>query len=105
MKIITVVELKKWMDEGNSFELIDVREPSEYELSNIGGKLVPLSSLVQHLPNLPENMPIIMQCRSGGRSAVAQDLALRYNEDLEVYNLKGGILAWKKEIDPSINVT
>lgn len=104
MKILTVKELQLWMEENRSFELIDVRQPEEYAVSNLGGKLIPLSLISQHLNDLPEDRPIVMQCRSGGRSAVAQEIALRYNADLEVYNLKGGILAWKKEIDPTISV-
>lgn len=104
MKSISVSKLKEWKDSNKEFQLIDVREIAEYHVSNLGGRLIPLGFLSKHLSELEEGTPVVMHCRSGGRSSVAVSLAERYNEDLEVYNLDGGMKAWKEFIDPSIEV-
>lgn len=96
MKEITVQELKKKMDQGESFHLIDVREPHEYEEANIGAQLIPLGDLPDHIEKLKkwQNEEIIMMCRSGQRSGRAQRLLLDAGFE-DVANLTGGILAWK----------
>lgn len=96
MKEITVQELKKKMDQGESFHLIDVREPHEYEEANIGAQLIPLGDLPDHIEKLKkwQNEEIIMMCRSGQRSGRAQQLLLDAGFE-DVANLTGGILAWK----------
>lgn len=103
MNEITVTELKQWLDEGKDFQLIDVREPFEYEMSNINGENIPLAGVTIEADKISRDKPVIMQCRSGARSASAlQQLEkLGYNN---VYNLKGGILAWAAQIDPELRV-
>ncbi len=103
MKEISVQELKEKMDNGEDFQLIDVREEFEYETSNLGGTLIPLAGILIEKDKIATDKPVIMQCRSGKRSAVAimQLEPLGYTN---LYNLTGGILAWADEIDPTMNV-
>ncbi len=103
MNEITVTELAQWIEEKKDFQLIDVREPFEYEMSNLNGLNIPLAGIVIEADKIAKDKPVIMQCRSGARSASAlmQLEKLGYNN---VYNLKGGILAWAAQIDPEVRV-
>ena len=102
IKTISVQELKKMMDEQKDFQLIDCREPDEYEFCNIGGELIPMGKIVSNLDRISREKPVIMQCRSGSRSArVIAALQSQYGFT-NLLNLDGGILAWSAEIDPSI---
>ncbi len=103
MKEISVTELKQWKDEGKEFQLIDVREPFEYEMSNIEGENIPLANVVLEMDKISKDIPVVMQCRSGARSAAALG-QLEQNGYTNVYNLQGGILAWAAEIDPDMQV-
>jgi sulfur-carrier protein adenylyltransferase/sulfurtransferase len=95
-------ELKRRMDAGESFELIDVREPFEYEIARIdGAKLIPLAEITKRLDELEDKQPIIVHCHSGMRSAQAVRL-LQQRGFTKVYNLEGGIDAWSDQIDPSV---
>lgn len=98
---VTVQELKQLKDQKADYILIDVREPSEYAVANIGGKLMPLGDLPNRLDELNTNQKIIVHCRSGGRSSRAVSFLLQ-NGFTKACNLKGGITAWKTEIDPSL---
>ena len=103
MKEVTVEELKQMIDNQEDFQLIDVREPFEYEMSNINGENIPLAGIVIEASKVSKDKPVIMQCRSGARSAAAvgQLEQLGYTN---VYNLKGGILAWAAEYDSDMKV-
>jgi rhodanese-related sulfurtransferase len=103
MKEISVQELKEKIDKGEDFQLIDVREEFEYEVSNLGGVLIPLGGILIEADKVAKDKPVIVQCRSGKRSAAAimQLETLGYTN---LYNLQGGILAWANEIDPTISV-
>ena len=103
MKEISVQELKEKMDNNEDFQLIDVREEFEYEVSNLGGVLIPLGGILIEADKIAKDKPVVVQCRSGKRSAAAimQLEQLGYNN---LYNLQGGILAWQSEIDPTISV-
>lgn len=104
MKEITVQELKEKIDNGEDFQLIDVREDFEYEMSNLGGKLIPLGGILIEAEQIAKDKPVIVQCRSGKRSAAAiMQLEQQFGLS-NLYNLKGGILAWAEEIDPTIEV-
>ncbi len=98
---ISVQELKEWMDAGKDFILVDVREPNEYAVANIGGKLIPLNSLPQHLADFDSEADIVVHCKLGGRSSMAVEF-MRRNGLPKTRNLRGGIIAWSKEIDPSV---
>lgn len=103
MKEITVQELKEKMDAEEDFQLIDVREDFEYEMSNLGGELIPLGGIMIESGKIDKSKPVIVQCRSGKRSAAAI-MQLEQQGFTNLYNLKGGMLAWAEEIDPEIQV-
>ncbi|MGN6181563.1 MAG: rhodanese-like domain-containing protein [Mucilaginibacter sp.] len=103
MKEISVQELKEMMDKGEDFQLIDVREDFEYEVSNLGGTLIPLGGIVIEANKVAKDKPVVVQCRSGKRSAAAI-MQLEQLGYTNLYNLTGGILAWANEIDPNMNV-
>jgi rhodanese-related sulfurtransferase len=103
MKEISVQELKDKMDAGEDFQLIDVREDFEYEMSNLGGELIPLSGILIESNKIDKNKPVVVMCRSGKRSAAAI-MQLEQQGFTDLYNLKGGILAWADEIDPEMQV-
>ena len=98
---MTVQELSKRMLGLKNFVLVDVRDPVEYEIGNLGGILIPLDELQDQLHRLPKTSEIIVHCRSGGRSAKACELlsSLGY---ARVVNVVGGIVAWQKEIDHTV---
>jgi rhodanese-related sulfurtransferase len=98
---ISVEDLKRLRDEGGDLLLLDVREPREYEICNLGGELVPLSSLGSRMPELDPAGHIVVHCRSGARSAKAVE-ALRNAGFGNAWNLHGGILAWIERVDPSL---
>lgn len=103
MKEVTVQELKSMMDRNEQFQLIDVRESFEYEVSNLNGLNIPLAGILIESEKVSKDIPVIIQCRSGKRSA--QAVMLLEQQGFEnLSNLKGGILAWKEEIDPDIDV-
>lgn len=103
MKEITVHELQKMIENNEDFQLIDVRESFEYEVSNLNGLHIPLGGILLETEKIASDKPVIVQCRSGKRSAQAIHLLEQEGFD-NLANLKGGILAWKEEIDPSIEV-
>jgi adenylyltransferase/sulfurtransferase len=90
------------MDAHEAFELIDVREPFEYEIARIdGAKLIPLGEIAERTDELQHELPIIVHCHSGARSAQAVQL-LQQRGFRNVYNLEGGIDAWSDQIDPGV---
>ncbi len=102
VKEITVQELKAWQDQKEDFQLIDVREEFEYEIANLGGELIPLGDVLEELEKVNKAKKVVVHCRSGKRSADAIEL-IESSTGLEnLYNLKGGILAWADEIDDSL---
>lgn len=103
MKEITVLELKSMIDSKKDFELIDVREEHEAEEVNIGAKLIPMGEAIDRAAEFPKDKMVVVHCRSGKRSAtVIQALESQFGYT-NLYNLKGGILAWVEEVDPSLN--
>lgn len=100
---ITVTELAKLKKDQADFLLLDVREPSEYDMANLGGKLIPIAQLPDRLDELNPGQLIIVHCKGGGRSSRAVAF-LQSQGFVNVKNLKGGITAWRNEIDPSLTV-
>jgi len=99
---VSVQELKRKMDASEAFELVDVREPFEFEIARIdGAKLIPLSEIAERADELQREQPIVVHCHSGRRSAQAVRL-LQQRGFANVYNLEGGIDAWSDAIDPSV---
>jgi rhodanese-related sulfurtransferase len=104
MKEISVQELKAKIDNKEDFQLIDVRETFEYEVSNLDGENIPLGGILIEADKVSKDKPVIIQCRSGKRSAAAvMQLEAQYGYE-NLYNLKGGILAWQEAFDPSMPV-
>ncbi len=102
MKEITPAELKKWKESGETFQLIDVREPYEAERCNIGGTLIPLGEVVERLSEIRKDIPVVVHCNSGGRSsAVIQALSTRYGYE-NLVNLTGGIKAYGAAVAPEL---
>jgi molybdopterin/thiamine biosynthesis adenylyltransferase/rhodanese-related sulfurtransferase len=99
---INVQELKSWLDKGEPFQLVDVREPYEYEIAQMGGALIPLKQIEEQLNRLATDKKVVVHCRSGKRSADAIRLLEEKYGFRNLYNLKGGILAWADEIDPTL---
>src|ERR1700736_1398904 len=98
---ITPHELKSRLDRGADWLLLDVSEPHEYQICNLKGQLIPLGELPRRVHELDSSREIVAHCRSGKRSAEAVDF-LRKAGFRKIHNLKGGILAWSDEVDPSV---
>ena len=92
---ITVQELQQKLQSGEKFLLIDVREPWEYEEFNLGGQLIPVGDMMNKMWELEDHKEdeIVVHCRSGARSGMAQGLMLA-NGFKNVRNLKGGVMEW-----------
>ena len=103
MKEISVQELKEKIDNVEDFQLIDVREDFEYQVSNLGGELIPLGGILIETDKIDKDKEVIIMCRSGKRSAAAV-MQLEAQGFTNLYNLYGGILAWQEDIDPSLDV-
>jgi adenylyltransferase/sulfurtransferase len=101
MTDISVEELKKRLDRGDDLFVLDVREPHEYQICNIGGYLIPLNDLPKRVSELDSSREIVVHCKMGGRSAKAADF-LRQSGFAKVHNLTGGITAWADRIDPKV---
>ncbi|PIE80523.1 MAG: molybdenum cofactor biosynthesis protein MoeB [Chloroflexi bacterium] len=103
---ITPVQLKERLDAGDNLFILDVRQPHEWEISNLepyGAKLIPQNEVMNHIDEFNPEQEIVVQCRSGGRSAklilVMQQLGFK-----KLWNLEGGINRWAQEVDPSLPV-
>ena len=101
MKEITVQELKEMMDAKSDFQLIDVREEMEFEHCNIGGQLIPMGIIMDHLDDIATDKKVVLHCKSGRRSATVLQI-LESKGFTNLYNLQGGILAWSDQIDPTV---
>jgi molybdopterin/thiamine biosynthesis adenylyltransferase/rhodanese-related sulfurtransferase len=98
---IQVEELKRRLDAGEDIYVLDVREPHEYQIANIGGHLIPLGDLPNRVHELETSREIVAHCKSGGRSAKAVTF-LRQAGFKRVHNLAGGITAWADRVDPKM---
>ena len=98
---MTVEELKRRLDAGDEIFVLDVREPHEYQIANIGGHLIPLNDLPKRVGELDASREIVVHCKMGGRSAKAVDF-LRQSGFSNVHNLAGGINAWAERVDPKV---
>ncbi|HUK30116.1 MAG TPA: molybdopterin-synthase adenylyltransferase MoeB [Candidatus Acidoferrum sp.] len=98
---MTPRELKQRLDRGDDLFILDVREPHEYQICNLNGYLIPLGDVPKRVNELDSSREIVAHCRSGKRSAEAAEF-LRKAGFRKVWNLKGGILAWSDEVDPTV---
>ncbi|MBZ5643200.1 MAG: molybdopterin-synthase adenylyltransferase MoeB [Acidobacteriia bacterium] len=98
---ITPKEMKARQDRGDDVFILDVREVHEYQICNLNGKLIPLGELPRRVAELDSSKEMIVHCRSGKRSADAISF-LQKAGFKKLWNLKGGILAWSDEVDPTV---
>lgn len=102
VKEITARDLYNWQVNGKPFKLIDVREPSEYQIAQIGGELIPLATVADHADLIPREIDVVIHCKSGARSLKAiRDLEEKFGFK-NLYNLKGGILAYIDQVQPEL---
>ncbi len=103
VKEITPKELYDWQVKGEPFQLIDVREPHEFEIVNIGAELIPLATVADNAGRISKDINVVVHCKMGGRSAKAiRELEEKFGFR-NLYNLKGGILAYIDEVQPELN--
>ena len=99
---ITVRELYDWQVVGKKFQLIDVREPHEHNIVSIGGKLIPLATVVNNADKIDKDIDVVVLCKSGVRSRKAiRELEEKFGYK-NLYNLKGGIIAYIDEVQPEL---
>lgn len=98
---VTPTELKQRLDAGQDVFVLDVREPFEYQIANIGGTLIPLNEVPQRLGEIDREREVVVHCKSGGRSQRAAEF-LAQQGYAKVSNLAGGITAWSNEVDPTL---
>ena len=103
MKIISPVQLKELIDSSNNdFQLIDIRDEYEFDICCIGGEKINMYSITDSLNKLSREKKIIIYCRTGSRSATIVSLLEKNFSFKNVYNLDGGIMKWRQDVDPSI---
>jgi sulfur-carrier protein adenylyltransferase/sulfurtransferase len=98
MKEVTVQELKQLKDTNADFQLIDVREPYEFDEANLNGELIPVGDVLDNLDKFSRDKQVVVHCRSGARSANVIKLLEAQHGFTNLYNLKGGIMAYINEI-------
>ena len=102
IKEITVQDFHQLQTQSADFQLIDVRQPYEYDIVHLNGELIPLASILEYKDKIATDKQVIIHCRSGKRSADAiQQLQENFGLN-NLYNLKGGILAYAREIDNTL---
>jgi rhodanese-related sulfurtransferase len=94
MKEITAEELKQLIEEKKDFQLIDVREEYEFEENNINGELIPVGEIFENIEKISKDKQVVVHCRSGKRSATVIQALETQHGFTNLYNLKGGILAY-----------
>lgn len=98
---LAVKDYKQQVDSGKDYFLLDVREPHEFKIANLGGYLIPVGELDKRLSELDPERDIVVHCKSGGRSQKAAEL-LQKAGFKRIQNLAGGITAWSEQIDPKV---
>jgi len=103
MDEITATEMKQRLDKGDDIQIIDVREPHEYEIARIpDSKLIPLGQVLNRMNEIDSERETIVHCKGGVRSAKAIEALQRSGFQGHLINLKGGITAWSDEVDPRV---
>ncbi|MGZ5190366.1 MAG: molybdopterin-synthase adenylyltransferase MoeB [Flavisolibacter sp.] len=102
IKEITAKDLYDWQVRGENFQIIDVREPYEYDIVNINAELIPLATVAANAERIGRDRKVVVHCKMGGRSAKAiRELEEKFGFD-NLYNLKGGILGYIDEVQPEL---
>ena len=103
MKNISPIQLKELIESSNNdFQLIDIRDEYEFDICCIGGEKINMYSITDNLDKLSREKKIIIYCRTGSRSATIVSLLEKNFSFKNVYNLDGGIMKWREDVDPSI---
>jgi len=102
MKEKSVLELKQMLDAKEDFQLIDVREQDEFDICNLNGELIPMNDVPDNIDKIARDKTVVVHCRSGARSGRIIDFLESAHGFDNLYNLKGGILAWADQIDTSM---
>jgi len=103
MQEMTATELKQKLDNGEDIQIIDVREPNEYETARIPNSIhIPLGQILNRMSEIDPSRETVVHCKMGGRSAKAIEALTRAGFSGNLTNLKGGITAWSNEVDPSV---
>ena len=103
MEEITSTELKQRLDKGDDIQIIDVREDYEVPISRIPNSVhIPLAQVLNRMDEIDPNRETVVHCKMGGRSARAIDALQRSGFNGKLVNLKGGIIGWSNEVDPSV---
>jgi rhodanese-related sulfurtransferase len=103
MQEITATELNELLKSGADIQLIDVRQPAEYNFARIpGARLIPLGEIINRMGEIDPTRETIIHCKMGGRSAQAIHALERSGFQGKLRNLRGGITAWSNEVDPSV---
>jgi adenylyltransferase/sulfurtransferase len=103
MEEMTATELKQRLDNGDDIQIIDVREDNEYAFARIpNSKHIPLAQVLNRMDEIDPNRETVVHCKMGGRSARAIDALQRSGFQGKLINLKGGIIGWSNEVDPSV---
>jgi adenylyltransferase/sulfurtransferase len=103
MEEITPTELKQRLDNGDDLQIIDVREDSEVAIGRIpNSKHIPLAQVLSRMDEIDANRETVVHCKMGGRSARAIDALQRSGYKGKLLNLRGGIIGWSNDVDPSV---
>jgi adenylyltransferase/sulfurtransferase len=103
MEEMTATELKRRLERGDDLQIIDVREPNEYQIGRLEeSKLIPLGQVVGRMSEIDESRETVIHCKGGVRSAKAIEALKRAGYGGRLINLKGGITAWSDEVDPTV---
>ena len=104
MKEITVQGLRELQNSGENFQIIDIREPYEYDNCNMGGELIPMHEIPHSIDRIQRQIKVILHCGSGNRSPKMVRWLERHHAFENLYSLKGGLQAWASEVNPAILV-
>jgi len=100
---MTATELKQRLDKGDDIQIIDVREDNEVAIARIPNSVhIPLGQVLNRMSEIDPNRETVVHCKMGGRSARAIEALKRSGFDGQLANLKGGIIAWSNEVDPTV---
>ena len=103
MPEISATELKQRLDNGDDIQIVDVREANEVAIGKLPGSIhIPLAQILNRMSEIDPARETVVHCKMGGRSARAIDALKRSGYSGNLMNLKGGILAWSNDVDPSV---
>tara|TARA_B100000003_G_scaffold29210_1_gene23345 strand:- start:1955 stop:2275 length:321 start_codon:yes stop_codon:yes gene_type:complete len=103
MKNISPIELSNLINSNNNdYQLIDIRDDYEYDICCIGGEKISMYSIIKNINKLSKSKKVIIYCRTGSRSSNIIDLIEKKFQYKNIYNLEGGIMKWREDIDPTL---